>query len=78
MFIGAVATVIVTITQPRFRDTPVVIACKVVSRTGGRDFSGTVHFIGTITTIVDAVTAPSRLDAMFVIAGESKGRAGGA
>lgn len=76
MFIRAVTTVVVTITHPHFRDTPVVIAGEVVGSTGGRETSGTVHFIRTVTAVVHAVTAPTGQDAVLVVAGECSWRAG--
>ena len=76
MFIRAVTTVVVTVTHPRFRDTPVVITGKVVGGTGGRDTSGTVHFIRTVAAVVHAVAAPTGVDAALVVAGERSWRAG--
>jgi len=72
VFIRAIATVVVTITHPCFRDAPVVITGKVVSPTGGRDTSGTVNFIRTISTVVYAITVPAGVYAVLVVAGESE------
>lgn len=76
MFIRAITAVIVTVTQPCFRNTPVVIAGEVIGRTGGRETSGTVHFIRAVAAVIHAVTAPAGQDAVLVVAGERSRRAG--
>lgn len=76
VLIRPIATVIVTIAHPYFGNTPVVIACKVVGSTGGREPSGAINFVRTIATIVHAVTAPAGQNAVLVVAGECPWRAG--
>lgn len=76
VFIRSIAAVIVTVTQPYVRNTPLVVAREVVLSAGGGDFSGTVRFIRTVATIVHAVTVPTGQDAVLVVAGERLWRAG--
>lgn len=76
VFIRAIAAVIVTVTHPHLRDTPVVVAGEVAGGTSGRDTSGTVYFIRTVAAVVHAVTAPTGIDAVLVVAGECIWRAG--
>lgn len=76
VFIRTITTVVVTITHPCFRDTPVVITGKVAGGTGGGETSGTVNFIRTVTAVVHAITAPTGKDAVLVAAGERSWRTG--
>lgn len=70
MFIRAITTVIVTVTQPCSRDTFVVITGKVLGGTGGRETSGTVHFIRAVAAVVHTIAEPTGQDAVPVVAGE--------
>lgn len=76
MFIRAITAVIVTVTHPSFRDTPLVITSKVVGGTGSWETSGTIHFIRTVAAIVHAIATPIGLDAVLVGTGERLGRTG--
>lgn len=76
VFIRAVAAVVVTVTQPYFRDAPVVITCKVDGGTGGGETSGTVNFVRTVAAVIHAIAAPTGHDAVLVVAGERSWRAG--
>ena len=76
MFIRAITTVVVTVTHPYLRDTPVVITGKGAGSTGGRETGGTVNFIRTVATVVHAITAPTGEDAVLVVAGERLWRTG--
>lgn len=77
MFIRPIAAVILTIAQPLFGNTSIVIACEVVDSTGGGGMSGAVVLIRTVATVVHAVAAPAGPNAALVVAGERIRRAGG-
>lgn len=77
VFIRPVTAVIVTIAQPLFGNTSIVIAREVVGSTGGGEIRGAVGLIRTVATVVHAVAAPAVLNAALVVAGERIRRAGG-
>ena len=76
VFIRAVAAVVLTVTQPHFRDTPVVITGKVAGVTCGGKTSGTVRLIRAVPAVIRAITAPTGRDTVLVVAGERVRRAG--
>lgn len=77
VFIRPVTAVILTIAQPLFGNTFIVIAREVVDSTGGGEMSGAVGLIRTVAAVVHAVAAPGGPNATLVVAGERIWRAGG-
>lgn len=77
VFIRPVAAVVVTIAQPLFGNTSVVITREVVGSTGGGEMSGAVGLIRTVAAVVHAVAPPGGPNAALVVAGERIRRAGG-
>lgn len=76
VFIGAVAAVVVPVTQPRLRDASVVVTGEVAGGAGGGETGGAVDLVGAVAAVIGAVAAPPRLDAVLVGAGEGSRRAG--